>query len=278
MVSDIASLMARSSELSGCSDSPRLDTELLLCHVLGKPRTYLYTWPEYRLLSAEVAGFNALFARRLQGEPIAYLIGRREFWSLSLKVSEATLIPRPETELLVELAIALPLEHAALVADLGTGTGAVALALASERPLWQISAVDVCPDALALAEHNRRELGLDSVRVFQSDWFSALVGSRFDLVVSNPPYIDEADTHLQQGDVRFEPTSALVATDGGFGDLAVIIQNAGEHLNAGGWLLLEHGWQQGERVRQLMNRAGFLAVTSHSDLAGRERVTIGRNP
>ena len=234
MVPDIASLLARSSELSGCSDSPRLDTELLLCHVLGKPRTYLYTWPEYRLLSAEVAGFNALFARRLQGEPIAYLIGRREFWSLSLKVSEATLIPRPETELLVELAIALPLEHAALVADLGTGTGAVALALASERPLWQISAVDACPDALTLAEHNRRELGFDNVRVLQSDWFSALAGSRFDLVVSNPPYIDEADTHLQQGDVRFEPVSALVATDGGFGDLAVIIQNAGEHLNAVG--------------------------------------------
>ena len=196
---------------------------------------------------------------------------------MSLKVSEATLIPRPETELLVELAIALPLEHAALVADLGTGTGAVALALASERPLWQISAVDACPDALTLAEHNRRELGFDNVRVLQSDWFSALAGSRFDLVVSNPPYIDEADTHLQQGDVRFEPVSALVATDGGFGDLAVIIQNAGEHLNAGGWLLLEHGWQQGEMVRQLMKQAGFLAVTSHSDLAGRERVTVGRN-
>jgi release factor glutamine methyltransferase len=278
VVPDIASLLARSSELSGCSDSPRLDTELLLCHVLGKPRTYLYTWPEYRLLSAEVAGFNTLFARRVQGEPIAYLIGRREFWSLSLKVSEATLIPRPETELLVELALALPLGDAASVADLGTGTGAVALALASERPLWQISAVEVCPEALALAEHNRLALGFDNVRVFQSDWFSALAGSRFDLVVSNPPYIDEADTHLQQGDVRFEPTSALVATDGGFGDLAVIIQHAGEHLNAGGWLLLEHGWQQGERVRQLMNRAGFLAVTSHSDLAGRERVTIGCSP
>ena len=277
MVSDIASLLARSSELSGCSDSPRLDTELLLCHVLGKSRTYLYSWPEYRLLPAEVAGFDALFARRVQGEPIAYLTGRREFWSLSLKVSEATLIPRPETELLVELALALPLGDAALVADLGTGTGAVALALASERPLWQISAVDACPDALALAEHNRRELGFGNVRVFQSDWFSALAGFRFDLVVSNPPYIDEADTHLQQGDVRFEPASALVAADGGFGDLAVIIQNAGEHLNAGGWLLLEHGWQQGDMVRQLMKQAGFLPVTSHSDLAGRERVTVGRN-
>ena len=129
--------------------------------------------------------------------------------------------------------------------------------------------MDACPDALALAEHNRRELGFDNVRVLQSDWFSALAGSRFDLVVSNPPYIDEADTHLQQGDVRFEPASALVATDGGFGDLAVIIQNAGQYLNAGGWLLLEHGWQQGEMVRQLMKQAGFLAVTSHSDLAGR---------
>ena len=196
---------------------------------------------------------------------------------MSLRVSEATLIPRPETELLVALALALPLGDAALVADLGTGTGAVALALASERPLWQLSAVDAFPDALALAERNRRELGYDNVRVFQSDWFSAIAGARFDLVVSNPPYIDEADTHLQQGDVCFEPTSALVAPDGGFGDLAVIIQNAGEHLNAGGWLLLEHGWQQGDVVRQLMKQAGFLAVTTHLDLAGRERVTVGRN-
>lgn len=277
MASDIAGLLARSNELSDISDSPRLDTELLLCHVLGKPRTYLYTWPEHRLLPDEIAGFDALFTRRAQGEPIAYLIGRREFWSLSLKVSGATLIPRPETELLVALALALPLGDAALVADLGTGTGAVALALASERPLWQISAVDVFPGAVALAECNRRELGFDNVRIFQSDWFSALAGSRFDLVVSNPPYVDEADTHLQQGDVRFEPASALVAPDSGFGDLALIIQNAGEHLNAGGWLLLEHGWQQGDMVRQLMKQAGFLAVTTHLDLAGRERVTVGRH-
>lgn len=277
MVFDIARMLARSNELSGISDSSRLDTELLLCHVLGKPRAYLYTWPEYRLLSTEVAGFDALFARRAQGEPIAYLTGRREFWSLSLRVSEATLIPRPETELLVALALALPLGDAALVADLGTGTGAVALALASERPIWQISAVDAFPEALVLAERNRRELGCDNVQVFLSDWFSALTGSRFDLVVSNPPYIDEADTHLQQGDVRFEPASALVASGGGFGDLAVIIQNAALHLNAGGWLLLEHGWQQGERVRELMKQAGFLAVTTHLDLAGRERATVGRN-
>ena len=275
MTFDIASLLARSNELSDISDSPRLDTELLLCHVLGKSRAYLYTWPEYRLLPAEMAGFDVLFARRAQGEPIAYLTGRREFWSLSLRVSPATLIPRPETELLVALALALPLGDAASVADLGTGTGAVALALASERPLWQISAVDAFPDALALAESNRRDLGCGNVRIFQSDWFSALAGSRFDLVVSNPPYIDEADTHLQEGDVRFEPASALVARDGGIGDLAVIIGKAGEHLNAGGWLMLEHGWQQGDMVRQLMNRAGFLAVTTHPDLAGRERITAG---
>ncbi len=276
MVPDIASLLTRSHELSGISETPRLDTELLLCHVLGKPRAYLYTWPEYRLLPSEVAGFEALFTRRVRGEPIAYLTGWREFWSLLLRVSPATLIPRPETELLVTLALALPLGDTASVADLGTGTGALALALASERPLWQISAVDAFPDALALAECNCRELGYGNVRVFRSDWFSALAGSRFDLVVSNPPYIDAADTHLRQGDVRFEPASALVAPDDGFGDLTVIIERAGEHLNPGGWLLLEHGWQQGGMVRQLMSQAGFLTVATHLDLAGRERVTAGR--
>lgn len=276
MVETIASLLRRSAALASVSDTPRLDIEVLLGHVLQKTRTYLFTWPEHSLSEDEYQLFEALFERRLRGEPVAHLIGSREFWSLSLSVSPATLIPRPDTELLVETALELPLPESAQVIDLGTGTGAIALALACERPAWQVDAVDAVDAAVTLADTNRRRLGLLNVDVRQSDWFAALGDLRFDLVVSNPPYIDSSDPHLQQGDVRFEPKSALVAEGRGLADLKTIIQQAPTHLNNGGWLLLEHGWQQAQAVRELMQAAGFDRVETRQDLGGRDRATMGQ--
>lgn len=276
MAATIASLLQRSAALSAVSDSPRLDVEVLLCHVLGQSRTYLFTWPERQLSADQQAQFERLFERRSRGEPVAHIVGSREFWSLPLAVSSATLIPRPDTELLVELALQLPLPEAAVVVDLGTGTGAIALALASERAGWEILAVDAVEAAVALAEHNRRALGFDNVRVQRGSWFKGLDERRFDLVVSNPPYIDADDPHLAQGDVRFEPASALVAEERGLADLKTIIAAAPCHLHSGGWLLLEHGWQQAVAVSELMVAAGFRQVTCHEDLGGRERVTLGQ--
>lgn len=276
MVETIASLLRRSAALASVSDTPRLDIEVLLGHVLQKSRTYLFTWPEHALSEDEYRLFEALFERRLRGEPVAHLTGSREFWSLSLSVSPATLIPRPDTELLVETALQLPLPESAKVIDLGTGTGAIALALACEQPAWQVVAVDAVDAAVILADTNRRQLGLLNVDIRQSDWFAALGDLRFDLVISNPPYIDSSDPHLQQGDVRFEPKSALVAEGRGLADLETIIQQAPVHLNNGGWLLLEHGWQQAQGVRELMQAAGFDRVETRQDLGGRDRATLGQ--
>ncbi len=270
----LSGVLKRSKELETVSDTSRLDTELLLSHVLKKNRAFLYTWPEQQLSADEQTAFQALFNRRIKGEPIAHLIGTREFWSLSLNVSPATLIPRPETELLVELALELPLTEQATVLDLGTGTGAIALALASEKPLWRICAIDTVVEAVALAERNRQQHGFENVRVFRSDWFSELGEQQFDLVVSNPPYIDANDEHLQQGDVRFEPGSALVASELGLSDLHAIVTGAGLHLKSGGWLILEHGYEQGDGIRQIMSKAGFSEVVTHVDLAGLDRATI----
>lgn len=272
----VADVLKRSGELKVVSDTARLDAEVLLCHVLGRDRTFLYTWPEHRLDDDQQANFQRLFDRRLKGEPVAHLTGVREFWSLPLQVSPATLIPRPETELLVELSLGLSLDDQAKVLDLGTGTGAIALALASENPHWQITAVDASADAVQLAEQNRQQLGFDQVSVLHSDWFSALLEQRFDLILSNPPYISADDQHLQQGDVRFEPFSALVADGKGLADLQQIIDGAHSHLNTKGWLLLEHGCEQGEAVSRLMQQAGFSEVETYPDLAGLDRATMGR--
>lgn len=276
----IAHCLQRSGELADHSDSARLDLELLLCKVLEKPRAYLYTWPERILSEDELARFEALLAERKKGKPVAHLLGEKEFWSLNLRVNESTLIPRPETELLVEAALSLPLRDKASVLDLGTGTGAIALALASERPGWQLSAVDSSEEALRLARENCRQLALSNVNVMQSDWFAALgdalVDSAFDLIVANPPYIDVEDPHLQQGDLRFEPHSALVAGEQGLADLRHIANETGNHLLPGGWLLVEHGFEQGAAVRELFVAAGFQCVETRKDLGGRERLTLGR--
>ena len=271
----IACLLQRARELD--SPTAKLDTELLLAHALGKPRSHLYTWPGKEVATAQLEIFNALFSRRQQGEPVAYLLGQQGFWTLDLQVSKDTLIPRPETELLVETALQLAGTGSSLqVLDLGTGTGAIALALASERPLWQLTGVDRVAQAVQLAQHNALACGLGGVRFLQSDWFQALQGNKFNLIVSNPPYIALQDPHLEQGDVRFEPLSALVSGADGLDDIRHILAGSGAHLHEGGWLLLEHGWQQAARVRELMRHAGFSQVRSVCDLAGHERVTLGQ--
>lgn len=265
-------------QLARVSDSAGLDADVLLCHVLAKSRTFLYTWPERELTQTQLESLQKLVERRLTGEPIAYLTGSREFWSLELDVSPDTLIPRPDTELLVEIALELlPAASAAQqVLDLGTGTGAIALALASEKPNWQICGVDRVPEAVALAQRNQQKLQLGNARFFESDWFSALGDEKFYLIVSNPPYIDNDDEHLRQGDVRFEPRSALVADDQGLQDFQKIISAAADYLSAEGWLLFEHGYEQGAAVRDLLRESGFIHVQTRCDLAGHERATFGQ--
>jgi release factor glutamine methyltransferase len=259
------------------SDSPRRDAEILLGLITGRSRTYLLAFGETRLSDAELDQLEQLLARRERGEPVAYLTGQREFWSLPLAVSPATLIPRPDSECLVEQGLArLPAEPCRIL-DLGTGTGAIALALASERPDATVTALELIPEAVALARSNAQNLAIDNVTVLQSDWFSALEpGQCFDLIVSNPPYIDAEDPHLSLGDVRYEPKSALVAADKGLADLQLLITEARHWLQPGGWLLLEHGWRQGEAVRELFNCAGYDRVETHRDYGGNERLTAGQ--
>jgi len=235
----------------------------------------LYTWPDKPVEQGPEQRYRELLQRRAQGEPVAYLTGRREFWSMNLQVNTATLIPRPETETLVAWALELPLPAHAAVADLGTGSGAIALALARERPAWGVTGLDVNSTAVQLAKSNALELALLHVTFLQSNWFDALVGKQLDLVVANPPYIDAADRHLDQGDVRFEPRSALVADKQGLGDLECIILSAPDYVKPGGWLLLEHGYSQGAEVRDMLKLAGFGGVSTRQDLAGHQRVSGG---
>lgn len=273
----LAELRQRLREQLAGGESPALDADVLLCHVLGKPRSFLLAWPEHEVTQAEQAELAALVARRQGGEPVAHLTGRREFWSLELEVSPDTLIPRPDTELMVEAALArLPADPATLV-DLGTGTGAIALALKSERPQDAVLAVEFNPAAAALARRNSERLGLD-IEVRLGAWFAPLTGLRFHMILSNPPYIDAADPHLQWGDVRFEPASALVAEEEGLSDLRHLVGQAPAHLENGGWLLLEHGWRQGEAVRTLLCRHGFERVETLRDYGGQERVSLGQWP
>ena len=260
------------------SPTPRLDAELLLAQALGKSRGYLHTWPERELEASQLECYQAALARRRSGEPVAYILGRQGFWSLDLDVASHTLIPRPDTELLVETALALLPATPLQVLDLGTGTGAIALALACERPAWQVTGVDRVAEAVALAQGNGTRLQLANARFAESCWFSALAGQRFQLIVSNPPYIAAADPHLSQGDVRFEPSSALVAGVDGLDDIRLIIELAPEHLLAGGWLLLEHGFDQAEAVRELLVQRGFATVESRRDLGGHQRISLGQWP
>jgi release factor glutamine methyltransferase len=257
------------------SDSARRDTEILLCHCLGKSRAWLYTWPEKVVPPESAQRFEQLLAQRRLGVPVAYLVGEREFWSLSLAVNNNTLIPRPETETLVAWVLELPLPATARVLDLGTGSGAIALAVAAERPHWQVTAVDRSVDALQVAAANVASLGLDNVSLLQSDWYQAVTGGGFDALLANPPYVAADDPHLTRDDVRFEPRSALVAAENGLADLQQLVAGAPARLRDGGWLLLEHGFEQAPAVRSMLCDAGFNDVDTRCDIAGRERITGG---
>lgn len=257
-------------------ESPKRDAEILLGFVTGRARTFIMAFGETLLTAEQLQQLETLLARREQGEPVAYLIGEREFWSLPLSVSPATLIPRPDTECLVEQALARLPSAPVNVLDLGTGTGAIALALASERPDCQLTGVDLQPDAVKLAEHNAQKLNIRNARFLQGSWFTPVEGERFALIASNPPYIDAADPHLAQGDVRFEPASALVAENAGLADLAHIIQAAPAYLQEGGWLLLEHGWQQAAEVQKLFLDAGYQQVATVKDYGDNDRVSLGQ--
>jgi release factor glutamine methyltransferase len=252
------------------------EAEWLLAHVVGKSRSWLYSHGDDMLDAASAGRFESLVSRRVGGEPVAYLIGRRGFWQFDLQVSPATLIPRPETELLVELALdRMPRDRSLRVVDLGTGTGAIALALAYERPNAQVVATDASSDALAIARANADALNLSRIEFRAGSWFEAVAGERFDVVASNPPYIADDDLHLGQGDLRHEPRAALASGSDGLDAIRTIIAGATEHLHPGGWLLVEHGWEQGDEVRDLMESAGLIEVKTARDLENRDRVTLG---
>lgn len=261
-------------QLSALSQTPDIEARLCLCHVLNVNSSYLYSYPERLLTSSELAQLDALVSQRLQGQPLAYLFGYWHFFDLKLAVSPATLIPRPDTEVLVEQVLALALPLQANVLDLGTGTGAIALALASNRPLWQVTAVDYVNDAVTLAQHNQQHLAINNCRVLHSNWYSAVAAESFDVIVSNPPYIDPQDPHLHT--LRFEPVTALTAQEHGLADLNHIVATAPRHLNANGWLVLEHGYDQAAAVQQLLQAAGFTQVQSIRDYGGNCRVSFGQ--
>lgn len=250
----------------------------LWADVLDKNPASQALYQDLPLNPTELSALNSALQRRATGEPLAYITGRWWFWDLELEVAPCTLIPRPDTELLVEQALQLALPANAQVLDLGTGTGAIALTLASQRPQWQLTAIDFSAEAVALAERNRCRLQLSNARVLQSDWYQALVGSKFDLILSNPPYIEASDPHLTQGDVRFEPSSALVAAEDGLADIRLICAQAPAYLQPDGWIWLEHGHQQHDAVQQILLQAGFTDVGSRRDYGGNWRISGGRWP
>lgn len=258
-------------------ESPKLDAEVLLCHLLQRDRSYLFTWNDKVLSESVIAEFQALVKRRVAGEPVAHIIGYREFWSLPLEVSADTLIPRPDTERLVELALDCLPQGPCSVLDLGTGTGAIALALASERADAEVSAIEYQSAAAELARRNSSRCGIP-ITVLQGSWYEPLLnsGKSFDVIVSNPPYIDAEDPHLGLGDVRFEPATALVAADEGLADLALIIEQGVAFLKVGGWLLVEHGFAQRQAVRALFFGANYAHVITYKDYGDNDRVTVGQ--
>jgi len=264
-------------QAAAASLGERVDAELLLEHALGRPRSWLFAHADEPMPAAGQAAFAALVRRRAAGEPVAYILGRRGFWSLDLEVGADTLIPRVETELLVELALRhVPPDGAARIADLGTGSGAVALALARERPRAHVVALDLSAGALAVARRNGRRLGLGNVALVRGDWLQALLPRRFDLIVANPPYIEAGDPHLRRGDLRFEPLAALASGDDGLQAIRRIVAGAASRLVPGGWLLFEHGAAQGTAARALLDAAGYVEVATMQDLEHRDRVSAGR--
>lgn len=267
----IAQALKEAETLAG--ETATLDAELLLCAALGEARAYLRVWPERVLEQDVLRQYRQALSRRQAGEPIAHILGCQAFWNLDLEVSAATLIPRQDTELLVEQALGLELPANAQVLDLGTGTGAIALAIAKERPAFQVTGCDYTDAIVALARRNAQRNGVSNASFYCSDWFTALLQQRYDLIVSNPPYIDPDDAHLRQGDLRFEAKTALVAQENGLADLQHIIVQAPEHLKAGAWLLLEHGFDQALAVAEKLRQRGFSNIGCHQDLGGNDRVS-----
>jgi release factor glutamine methyltransferase len=261
-------------ELTG-SDSPEIDCRVLLCHVLDCQTSYLHAWSDKLLTERQQTQWHGLIEQRQQGQPVAYLTGQRGFWTLDLKVTSDTLIPRPDTELLVSLALE-KLEPKMWVVDLGTGSGAIALSLASEQPSSRIVATDFSMAALTVAQDNMMIHQLHNVFFWQGSWLAAAADSSFDMVISNPPYIEANNIHLSQGDLRFEPLSALISGADGLDDIRLIVKGAQRCLKSGGWLMVEHGYDQAEKIRALFNRSGFNNVSSRQDFGGNDRVTMGR--
>lgn len=270
--------MALTQASAALGGEARVEAELLLARALGRPRAWLIAHAHDRIDAAAAAAFAALLARRIAGEPVAYLLGRRGFWSFDLQVTPAVLIPRADSERLVECALTeLADDRPLRVVDLGTGSGALALAIARERPLAEVVAIDASAAALAVACANADEAGLSArLQFVQGDWLMPLAVAGCDAIVSNPPYIAVGDRHLREGDLRFEPAQALVAGVDGLDAIRVIVRDAPRHLRAGGWLWLEHGFEQAAAVRALLAAAGFVAIVTHRDLEGRERVSGGR--
>ncbi len=276
----IAQCLKLTEEIASVSDTARLDIELLLTHLLQKNRTWLFTWSDHLLTTEQTKQFQELLSRRKKGEPIAHIIGQREFWSLSFDVNDSTLIPRPDTELLVEAVLELfsgdQSDHSRRCLDLGTGTGAIALALASEKKSWNVLGVDQSPAAIDLAETNRHKFQLKNVELKISNWFANINNQQFDVIVSNPPYIDPLDSHLTQGDIRFEPLTALVSDEKGLADIKHIIHHAKKYLISSGWLVLEHGYDQAEAVKKLLIENGYFNIQTRKDYGGNDRVTFAK--
>ncbi len=270
-------LQAATRELRATSPTPRLDAEVLLMHVCGLDRGALIARGHMPLTDDQRHPFEQLIARRHHGEPIAYLTGTREFWSMELNVSPAVLIPRPETELLVEKALErIPHDAEWTIADLGTGSGAIALAIAKERPRSRVIATDISPQALDVARSNAAKVGMANIEFREGGWLEPLAGMKLDMIVSNPPYVPVGDPHLQQGDVRFEPAQALAAGPDGLDDLRLIASSAREFLKPDAGLLLEHGWDQGAAVGLFLHRHGYRNIVCYPDTGGRDRVTVCR--
>ncbi|MDN3651567.1 peptide chain release factor N(5)-glutamine methyltransferase [Thalassotalea ponticola] len=254
----------------------KVDAQVLLSETIDKPLSYLITWPEKTLSDKQKQRFLSFVERRCNGEPVAFIIGKRSFWSIELSVADCTLIPRPDTETLVEAVLQHHPSSLQRVLDLGTGTGAIALALAHDNPHWQVEAVDFNPDAVALAQQNAEALDLQRVNIYQSDWFSRVADDkRFDIIVSNPPYIDANDPHLTQGDVRFEPSSALVADEQGFADIRLIIEQSRRYLASAGSLYIEHGFEQHIGVQKLLLDHGYQHIETFVDYGNNPRITKG---
>ncbi|MFZ2451111.1 MAG: peptide chain release factor N(5)-glutamine methyltransferase [Methylovulum miyakonense] len=274
----IKTLLAQAADsLAAISGSPALDAEVLLCQVLGKPRPYLRAWCDQAVSEAQFQEFQRLWRQRLQGQPIAYLTGQREFWSRDFLVTPAVLIPRPDTELLIDLGLKLiPAEADWNIIDLGTGSGIIAITIAAERPNTRLTAVDRSLEALQVAQQNAGRHHIQNIHFHQSDWFKQVPAQRFQLVISNPPYIAEHDWHLQHGDVRFEPQSALIAGDQGLSDIKAIAETAKNWLVADGWLLIEHGYDQETAVQAIFKSLGYQQVQTERDLSGQPRVTYGQ--